>query len=215
MIKKQFGFDSIVSLHDGNVDVGASHNFSTPNFIEKIYSQYIEGVSLPSIYILIDEAIKQNSSNADAIRRGIFSKFKDVEIGFAIPFGLDYIRNVDDVRFLKVLQTRMKRNGMYNELIELLLHKYNIEGQEEIRDFLLPMLFEHRIHEIVQDEGDSIEVIIERLAEILNNSVLTDVELYQILFIGLRGHNEYKSLRIQDFCSIGLLSCRGLFEDIF
>lgn len=197
LIKKQFGLDSIVSLHDRNVDVGDNHKFSTPNFIEKIYSQYIEGVSLPSIYFLIDEGIKEYPSNTDAIRRGIFSKFKDVEIGFAIPFGLDYIRNVDDIRFLKVLLTRMKRNGMYNEVIELLLHKYNIEGQEEIRDILLPMLFEHRLHEIVQDETDSIEMIIERLAEILNDSVMTDIELFQILFIGLRGRNEYKDLRIE------------------
>jgi len=196
-IRERWGLNLIVSLRPEETSNEQDAEFNTRDFVGDLLSQYEDGVALPSLSVLIEETIRQKEGYADSIHRGVFSTFKDVEITFAIPHGISYIQNVDDIPFLKVLHNRMKRSGMIDGIIELLLHKYSVGGQEEIRGLLIPLLFAHRLHEIVQGESDSIEAIIERLNGILIFREKDNLELYRTLFVGLRGYNEHRALRIE------------------
>ena len=195
-IHERLGLNTTITILTAERNVLPPDLFDPRAFIDDIYGRYSDGVATPGLCLIVNAMIEENPKDADEIRRMFFSKFKDVETIFAIPYGIEYIRNVEDIQFLKVLLTRMQRNQMEHEAIDLILHRHGTNGDAEYRKIVLPLLFAHRSQLIFGDGEESAEVIACRIKEILQTPEIDASELYETMFVGLRGRNEHKTLRI-------------------
>lgn len=195
-IKQRLGFDTTISMLPEGVADEPRETFSPRTFVDEIVKRYNEGVSSPSLCLQVNKKIDEKPNDANEIRRMLFSSFKDVDTTFAIPYGIDYLLNVEDTPFLRVLLTRMLRTNMEQEAIDILLHRHEIDAAAEYRKLVTPLLFSHRPHLLFVGNEITAEDIATRLKRVLKCPDIDDSELYEGIFIGLRGHNEYKALRI-------------------
>ena len=195
-IQKKWGFKPSVSIFPEQYQNEIAASFNPRAFVDEMFEQSASGVPAPSLCVIVNEKIELHPNDSNEICRLFFTKFKDIDTILAIPYGISYVKNVHDLPFMRVLLTRMHRNGMENDAIDLLLHLHSINPDQEYRKLLIPLLFTHRAHLFIQGDVLDSEEVGKSLRDLLQYPELSDTELYEAIFIGLRGQNEYKSLRI-------------------
>ena len=172
-----FGHKSIITKFPDVRGRSEDANFDPKKFVEEIYELYEQGILFTNLRLKVDIAMETNPDDSQIIRKFMFAKFKDIDYEFSIPFGIEYIRGTPDYPFFKVLSTRMNRNGMENELLDLQLDLFKRDRNKSQIPILIRSLLTQRYQDLIGQSPYSARTILEKLGKIIASATEDDFEI--------------------------------------
>lgn len=172
------------------------HPSHATKFVKEMQIRRADGVPTISLHNFVEAEIAHNPTLAQGIRRTIFSTFKDSDWELAQPFGVEYAVRAADPGFFKVFESRMIRNDEKEVLLDVLLTRLDLEGHRDDGHLILELLFELRVNSFFPDPSIPPQKAVNKLAELLNPSPWSEVELAAMLFTHLQEDSRLQDLRI-------------------
>jgi len=167
------------------------------DIIKEIKGMWEDGIGVIELISHGIDIIDNKPEISDNLRRVIFTTFKDSEPEFAIPFGLDYVRDNADPKFLKVLLTRLLRNDREQEALELLLHRLHHDGETEHLFQIGELLFKFETEDILGNNDRTLDECTDRLKKYFAPTHLKEYSLHRMMFTGLRNNIDGRKIRFE------------------